>query len=104
MLEILSRWARPRVEARPLKVTVYSREDCGCCHKALATLSQHQGRFNLVVDIVNVDADPALVELYGRTVPVVSIEGKVRFKGLVNPILLGRILEAESKAIPQNKT
>ena len=31
------------------------------------------------------------------TVPVVAVDGKVRFKGVVNPVLLERLLLAESR-------
>jgi len=40
-------------------------------------------------------ADPALAERYGLTVPVVAVDGKVRFKGVVNPVLLERLLAAQ---------
>jgi hypothetical protein len=30
-------------------------------------------------------------------VPVVAVNGKVRFRGKVNPVLLNRLLEAESR-------
>ena len=43
------------------------------------------------------DTDPDLVSAYGMTVPVVAVAGKVRFKGVVNPVLLERLLLAESR-------
>ncbi len=41
---------------------------------------------------VDVDADPALARRHGECVPVVSIDGKVRFRGRVNAVLLERML------------
>src|SRR5438128_850500 len=40
MLSLLSRWVRPRlkVNVRHLEVTVYTRAQCCCCHKALDLL------------------------------------------------------------------
>jgi len=101
MISLLSRWTRARFKANQplLHVTVYSRAECGCCHKALDILKKYQKTFNLNIDLVDVDTDPTLVELHGLTVPVVSIEGKVRFKGIVNPVLLERLLSAESQRL-----
>ena len=42
------------------------------------------------------DTDGELVARYGEWVPVVTVNGKVRFRGGVNPVLLERLLRAES--------
>jgi len=76
-------------------VTVYSRQGCGCCEKAIATLKGFQRRYRLVVDVVDVDGDPELKARYGMEVPVVVVEGKVRFRGSINPTMLERLLRAE---------
>jgi predicted thioredoxin/glutaredoxin len=41
---------------------------------------------------VDIDAHPALREKFHTCVPVVEIDGKVRFRGQVDPILLRRLL------------
>jgi hypothetical protein len=42
-----------------------------------------------------VDAsDPAIVERIGPTVPVIAVDGKVRFRGEVNRVLFERLLKA----------
>ena len=99
MLSLLSRWAgrKPRLDLSHLEVTVYSRAQCCCCHKAIDLLQEHQDRHRFTLHTVDIDADPALVELYGTEVPVVAVGGKVRFKGVVNPVLLERLLVAESR-------
>ena len=99
MLSLLRRWARPRPrwDARPLEVTVYTRAQCCCCHKALDLLSDYQRRHGFALDTIDVDTDPALASRYGETVPVVAVGGKVRFKGVINPVLLDRLLLAESR-------
>ena len=51
---------------------------------------------HLVIETIDIDQDPELVAAHGLTVPVVAIEGKVRFKGVVNPILLERLLAART--------
>lgn len=86
------------IDAAHVTVTVYTREGCGCCHKALAVLKDFQHRHGFKIEEVEVDSDPGLVERYGSWVPVVAIGGKVRFKGVVNPVLFERLLLAESRA------
>lgn len=81
---------------RPI-LTVYTREHCGCCHKAVDLLRAFQRRHGFVIEIVDIDDDPALVEQHGRSVPVVAINGKIRFRGVVNPAFLERLLKAEAR-------
>jgi glutaredoxin len=99
MISLLSRWARRRkpIDASHLRVVVYTRAQCGCCHKALDLLEGYRRRHGFSLETVDSDADPALVERYNTTVPVVAIDGKVRFKGVVNPVLFERLLEAEGR-------
>lgn len=40
----------------------------------------------------DIDADPALRDRFDTCVPVVEIDGKIRFRGRVDPILLRRLL------------
>jgi hypothetical protein len=46
---------------------------------------------------VDVDTDPELAAQYGTEVPVIAVNGKVRFRGAVNPVLLKRLLDAEKR-------
>ena len=99
MLSLLSRWTRPRlkVDVRHLDVTVYTRAHCCCCHKAIDLLEGYRRRHKFTLRTVDIDADPELAARYDTSVPVVAIGGKVRFKGVVNPLLLERLLLAESR-------
>src|SRR5690349_16579185 len=99
MLSLLSRWVRPRlkVNVSHLEVTVYTRAQCCCCHKALDLLKDYRRRYRFTIREVDIDADPVLAERYGTTVPVVAVAGKDRFKGVVNPVLFERLLVAESR-------
>ena len=92
----LSRLFRPRPRADHLRVTVYTRAHCSCCEKAKAVIEPRRKRHGFAVEEVDIDRDPALVALYGTSVPVVAIDGKVRFRGQVGPVLLDRLLEAEA--------
>jgi|SRR6185312_10092625 len=99
MISLLSRWRKPRLKLNVahLRITVYSREQCCCCHKAIDLLKTYQRQHHFALTEVDIDADPDLVALYNTTVPVVAFDGKIRFKGVVNPVLLERLLLAESR-------
>ncbi len=96
MLSLIRRWVRPRPDAPGLRVTIYTRDGCGCCHKALGLVNGYRRRHRFVVEEVDVDSDPALAAEHGLSVPVVAVNGKVRFKGVVNPDLFERLLRAEA--------
>ena len=97
MTSLLSRIFRPRSMARHLTFTVYTRAQCCCCHKAIDLLRDQQRRHGFRIEEVDVDSNPELVAKYNTEVPVVSVGGKVRFRGVVNPALLERLLLAESQ-------
>jgi glutaredoxin len=71
---------------------MYTRQGCHLCEQAWEVLSRAARRHALTLRQVDVDSDPVLVEQHGEHVPVVVIEGQVRFRGVVNPVLLERIL------------
>jgi len=97
MTSLLTRLRRRSPRADHLTFTVYSRAQCCCCHKAIDLLRAHQSRWGFAIDVVDIDGDPALVAQYNTEVPVVAVNGKVRFRGMVNPALLDRLLTAESR-------
>jgi hypothetical protein len=43
---------------------------------------------------VDIDRDPELVARFSTCVPVVELDGKVRFRGRVNEVLLRRLIAA----------
>jgi glutaredoxin len=89
MTSIFARIFRPRVRSEHLNFTVYTRVQCCCCHKALDLLKDYQRSYGFPITEVDIDADPE--------VPVVAVNGKVRFRGVVNPALLERLLTAEGQ-------
>jgi glutaredoxin len=97
MISLLSRLARPRPGAGHLRFTVYTRAQCCCCHAALDLLKSYQRRHGFALEEVDVDADPELAARHGESVPVVTVDGAVRFRGVVNPVLLERLLRAEGR-------
>ena len=70
------------------QVIVYTRLGCHLCVEAEQLLVQH----GLAPELIDIDADAALRQRYTDCVPVVLIDGKERFRGKVNAVLLRRIL------------
>ena len=77
-----------------LRATLYAKPGCHLCEQALEVLRRAGRRYRLALRQVDVDSDPSLVEQHGNCVPVVVIDGRVRFRGVVNAVLLERILRA----------
>jgi glutaredoxin len=78
-----------------MTVTLYTRAQCCCCRSALETLQEYQDQHGFVLEEVDA-SDPSLVERIGPTVPVIAVDGKVRFRGEVNRVLFERLLEAST--------
>jgi glutaredoxin len=70
------------------KTILYSRDRCHLCEVAKEILLEH----GLQPEIIDIDSDPALVELFNTCVPVIEIDGKIRFRGRVDAMLLKRLL------------
>jgi glutaredoxin len=100
MTPLLTNLFRRRPRAEHLTFTVYTRAQCCCCHKALDVLKDAQQRFGFTIEAIDVDGDPKLVAQFDTEVPVVALNGKVRFRGVVNPTLLDRLLMAEIQDPP----
>ena len=69
------------------------RQQCDLCDDAMATLLRFQDALPSI-ELVDIDEDPQLVRQFGESIPVVEIDGRVRFRGAVHPELLKRIIEA----------
>ena len=99
MMSLLSRLVGrgPKLDVAHLSFVIYSRKECTCCHKALDLLKDYQCRHHFSVEMIDVDSDPLLAHEYGLHVPVISVNGKVRFKGRIDSALLDRLLVGESR-------
>lgn len=95
MTLVLSRFFRSRARLGHLTFTVYSRAQCCCCQKAIDLLKEYQRSYGFRIEEVDIDADPELRAKYDTEVPVVALGGKTRFRGIVNRVLLERLLTAE---------
>lgn len=89
-LSRLFRRAQPRPD---LQFVLFTRQGCHLCDDALARLNEARRRQPFGLEIQDVDASADWVAQYGDCVPVVLVNGKVRFRGTVNAVLLQRILD-----------
>ena len=69
-------------------IVLYSRPGCHLCEGAKALLLAH----GLTPKEIDISGDLALLQKYGECIPVVVIDGKERFRGRINEILLLRLL------------
>ena len=70
------------------RVVLYTRQGCHLCDDAKKLLEE----FGFHSSCVDIDADAALRARFNECVPVVEIDGKIRFRGRVDPVLLRRLL------------
>lgn len=75
--------------AKQRSVVLYTRAGCHLCDDALHLLEEA----GVEPQSVDIDADPQLRERFDTCVPVVEIDGRIRFRGRVDPVLLKRLLE-----------
>lgn len=77
----------------PRQAILYTRRGCHLCDEARGLLEKH----GLEVTEVDIDADATLRARYTDCVPVVLFDGKERFRGRVNEVLLRRLLARHRK-------
>lgn len=70
------------------QVVLYTRAGCHLCEDVEKLLIRH----GLTPVPVDIDADPHLRQRYDQCVPVVVIDGRERFRGRVEEVLLRRLL------------
>jgi glutaredoxin len=90
------RWLR-RHSLANVRVVVYTRQTCPLCEEAIAFLDRERGQLGFELTLVDVDSSDLLREQHGEWVPVVEVDGKVRFRGHINPVLWRRLVTALRK-------
>jgi glutaredoxin len=102
LLSLLRSWWRRRSRSlsrsrwEHLRLVLYTRAGCHLCDVAHRQLRDEQLRRGFILEVVDIATDPELTAQYGEQVPVVTLNGKLRFRGAVNPVLLDRLLRAEA--------
>ena len=65
-----------------------TRKSCQLCDEAKEMLDM----YGFSIDEIDINERPELLDRYNTCVPVVEIDGKVRFRGKVNEVLLLRLI------------
>jgi glutaredoxin len=78
-----------------IRITLYTRPDCHLCHEMREVVETAARERALMVEEIDVDADPALVAAYGAEVPVLCVNGRKAFKYRVDPAALRARLARE---------
>jgi glutaredoxin len=79
-------------------VIVYTRAECPLCAEAAEFLCRQQAHHGFEVQWINVDENAELRAAHGDWVPVIEIDGQVRFRGKINPVLWERLILAIGKS------
>lgn len=87
-------WLRRRRPRPDLTFVMFTRQGCHLCDDAWELLHRRQREHQFTLEAKDVDGDPQWQAAYGECVPVVLVNGKVRFRGRVNEVLLDRLLQA----------
>jgi glutaredoxin len=87
------RWQPDVPGQRFEKVTIYTREECHLCHQAKDVLWNYR-KWLPEIEEVDITTSPVLMEKFSEQIPVVEIDGEVRFRGQVNEVLFRRLLNA----------
>lgn len=69
-------------------IVLYSRNGCHLCDVAAEILARHGLKF----ERIDIDAEPELQARYDACVPVVVVDGRERFRGHIDELLLRRLL------------
>lgn len=84
----------PPAEGHPLaledtlRFELYTREGCHLCEAAHKLLQS----YGIQPELIDIDARSDLLADYNHCVPVVVVDGKVRFRGKIDRVLLERLL------------
>lgn len=95
-------WGRPRAREdawqptrrgqRFGKAVLYVGDHCHLCDDATALLLNYQ-KWLPPIEIVEISSDAGLNEKFCSCVPVLALDGKVRFRGRISEPLLQRLIE-----------
>ena len=87
-----STWKPTEPGVRFHKLRFYTRDGCHLCDQAKDLLLKYTA-YLPEIDEIRIDDDDQLVEEFSTCVPVVRIDGKIRFRGGIDEVLLRRLIE-----------
>ena len=79
-------------------VRVYSKPNCELCDRALDALQIYS---NLLppIELIDISGNVDLESRHAETIPVVEIDGRIRFRGIVSEALLERLIAARRRQV-----
>ena len=96
MFQLFRTWFRRRPPPA-FHLIMYTRQGCHLCEDAWRLLVDEQEKYGFTLEQTDVDSDDRLRAEFGEQVPVVTVNGQVRFRGGVNKVLLHRLLQAGTR-------
>lgn len=85
---------QPATSGKRFQLAVlYTREGCLLCEEAEEMLSKYLPYIHSL-ETIDIDADPGLQSEFNNCVPVLAFDGKIRFRGKLNEVLLRRLISA----------
>lgn len=78
-----------------MKFHIFIRRDCPCSVRALNVLAGARERLGFTYETIAIDEHLELLALHGASAPVVTLDGRVRFRGRVDLPLLERLVAGE---------
>jgi glutaredoxin len=91
-------WFWRRASLAGHRVVVYTRAHCHLCEEAGEFLKREQGRLGFGLEFVDVDGNDQLRAKHGECVPVVEVNGQIRFRGSINRVLWTRLVSALTRS------
>lgn len=85
------------IQVEHLHLCLYTRQGCHLCDVAWEQLQRWQRQYRFHLQSADVDQNAVWQQAYGLQVPVVTVNGKVRFRGRINPVLFRRLMAAEGR-------
>lgn len=83
--------------SQPVELTVYSRYGCHLCEDMLELLHDFQSELAYSVRVIDIDDDPALVELYNDAVPVLTLRGEEICRHFLDLEALQKVVDPEQR-------
>ncbi len=59
-----------------MKVTLYTKDDCGLCREAEAMLRRIGGKIQFELELVNIDVSDVDYRRYRERIPVIAVNGE----------------------------
>lgn len=84
-------------------VRFFTRRNCELCDRARETLDQFSAELG-PIDFIDIDTAPEHRERFTDCVPVLEIDGRIRFRGSVDRALLSRLIAGARSQRPEHRS